>query len=216
MGLVKYNFFSNNIIMKFTCSKKPLKTKSNNKKKSVKGNKIPMPGDISRFLEAQENGLNKGRYKKYKTDTKTVPLDRTGTGVNYATAIADLKDKKKLKKNTHYIWYVFPQPKKGSGGSSTTQFFFITENEVISFLNHRTTRRRLLKCLEALKSRNLNTRDKLRKYLSNVDFDKFSNFVNFFIEVIKKDTSNKIVRDDTFHKINVYINFYQKNNITKK
>ena len=125
-----------------------------------------------------------------------MPLDRTGIGKNYATAIADLKDKKKVKKSTHYIWYVFPQPKKGPGGSSTTQFFFITENEVISFLNHRTLRKRLLECLEAAKSRNLNTRDKLRKYLNtDVDFNKFSNFVNFFIKVIKKDTSNKIVRD---------------------
>ena len=98
--------------------------------------------------KAQANGLNKGKYKKYKNDTKTIPLDRTGIGKNYATAIADLKDKKKVKKSTHYIWYVFPQPRKGPGGSSTTQFFFITENEVISFLNHRTLRKRLLECLD--------------------------------------------------------------------
>ena len=38
--------------MKFTLTKKPLKTTSNKKKQSVKGNKIFMPGDISRFLEA--------------------------------------------------------------------------------------------------------------------------------------------------------------------
>ena len=214
MGLVKYKFFSNNIIMKFTCTKKPLKRTTKNKKRSVKGTKIYMPGDISRFLEAQANGLNKDKYQKYKSNTRKVPLDRKGT--DYATAIADLKDKKKVEKKRCYIWYVFPQPKKGPGGSSTTKFFAITEDEVISFLNHRTLKRRLLECLEALKSRRLKTSDKLRKYLSNVDFEKFSNFVNFFIYVIKKDTSQKIVRDKTFKRIYGNIIFYQKNNITKK
>lgn len=82
-----------------------------------------MKNDLERFLKAQD--------KDYKQA---------------------LKEIKKGRKTSHWIWYIFPQI-AGLGFSSTSKYYSIKDkNEAIEYLKNDTLRNRLIEICEALLS----------------------------------------------------------------
>jgi len=66
---------------------------------------------------------------------------------SYSTALSELK---KGRKETHWMWYIFPQI-KGLGLSSTAQFYSIESiSEAKAFLNHEILGKRLKEITEVL------------------------------------------------------------------
>ncbi|QQL45245.1 DUF1810 domain-containing protein [Sulfuriroseicoccus oceanibius] len=66
---------------------------------------------------------------------------------DYATALAELRNGQK---QSHWIWYIFPQV-AGLGFSSMAQHFAIQSHaEATEFLNHPTLGARLIECTDAL------------------------------------------------------------------
>ena len=66
---------------------------------------------------------------------------------SYSTALSELK---KGRKETHWMWYIFPQI-KGLGFSSTAQFYSIESiSEAKAFLNHEILGKRLKEITEVL------------------------------------------------------------------
>lgn len=83
--------------------------------------------DLKRFLDAQESSY----------------------GNAYETALAELKAGRK---QSHWIWYIFPQI-AGLGRSSTAQFYAIQNMaEAVAYMQHPLLRERLLACCHALLS----------------------------------------------------------------
>lgn len=65
----------------------------------------------------------------------------------YATVLKELRNGKK---ETHWMWYIFPQLKQ-LGFSSTSQFYGLADlNEARAYLQHPILRQRLEECIEVL------------------------------------------------------------------
>lgn len=95
-------------------------SEENQEKYGVLGIEVRMTG-LQRFLNAQENGYSFGE--------------------TYQTALSEIRNGMK---ETHWIWYVFPQI-KGLGISSTTAYFSIHDiNEAIDYIQHPVLRTRLI------------------------------------------------------------------------
>ena len=63
-----------------------------------------------------------------------------------------LKEIKKARKTSHWIWYIFPQI-AGLGFSSTSKYYSIKDkNEAIEYLKNNTLKHRLIEICEALLS----------------------------------------------------------------
>ena len=63
-----------------------------------------------------------------------------------------LKEIKKGRKTSHWIWYIFPQI-AGLGFSSTSKYYSIKDkNEAIEYLKNKTLKNRLIEICEALLS----------------------------------------------------------------
>jgi uncharacterized protein (DUF1810 family) len=170
--------------------------KKSSKKNSVKDSKkktkkVIKKKSIERFEEAYRKGI-KGGTKVIK-NKREYKLDRNG--VNYKTALKEMKNKKIKKKQTDYIWYIFPQPKvinKGVKLSETTKYFFITEDEVEDFLSNSYLSKSLHDILIELRRKCENRRFKLRDYFG-ADNVKFESFRGIFLKKVKEllDTTNR-------------------------
>lgn len=159
--------------------------------KSTKDNHKPV-GDVYRFVEAQQNGIeNNSKYRKYEGAKKTFQLDRKGD--NIAIALGEIAETGIKKKGKHYIWYVFPQPEpkiKLRGISKTTKFFYITDDEVESFLRNSFLGSNLDMALGFLVDKGLDEIG-LSLYFNyeagkKKDNDKFYHFRIKFLEIIDK------------------------------
>lgn len=84
---------------------------------------------LKRFLNAQESG---GMYDKMS---------------NYQTALQEIRNGHK---QTHWIWYVFPQM-KGLGKSEISQFYGIDgREEAYAYIEHPILRERLVEATRAV------------------------------------------------------------------
>tara|TARA_R110001592_G_scaffold238577_1_gene498360 strand:+ start:6262 stop:6705 length:444 start_codon:yes stop_codon:yes gene_type:complete len=117
---------------------------------------IDDPFNLNRFVEAQ-----KGEFE---------------------TALGELKDGRK---QSHWIWFVFPQLTK-LGRSSTACFFGLRgADEAVAYWNHRVLGRRLRECVEAV----LNIENKsAMDILGEVDALKFRSCLTLFHEVAPEDS----------------------------
>jgi uncharacterized protein (DUF1810 family) len=71
----------------------------------------------------------------------------TAQAENYACALRELQ---RGQKESHWMWYIFPQV-AGLGHSPMAQKYAIrSENEAVAYLNHAVLGSRLLRCCEAL------------------------------------------------------------------
>lgn len=85
------------------------------------GTETDDPFDLNRFVQAQE--------------------------ATYPRALAEIKQGAK---QTHWMWFIFPQL-EGLGSSSTARFYAIkTQDEARAYLNHPILGNRLLECCQAL------------------------------------------------------------------
>lgn len=81
--------------------------------------------------------------------SNTHDLERyiSAQGVGYPVALSEIKQGKK---ESHWMWYIFPQI-KGLGRTETSDFYAIQDlNEAENFLNHPVLGSRLIKISKAL------------------------------------------------------------------
>lgn len=107
----------------------------------------------------------------------------------YATALTELK---RGKKQSHWMWYIFPQM-KGLGHSATSEFYGITcEKEALHYLNNPILGIRLRECCKALLTHvNLSAKD----IFGDADFLKLWSSMTLFAHVAKdrKSPFNRIL-----------------------
>ncbi len=80
---------------------------------------------------------------------QTYNLDRfiSAQETIYASALNELRNGKK---QTHWMWFIFPQL-KGLGFSTTAKFYGINDlTEVLAYLQHPVLRERLEECIQAV------------------------------------------------------------------
>ncbi len=112
--------------------------------------------ELQRFIDAQNYGYSFGE--------------------NYQTALAEIRNGKK---ETHWMWYIFPQI-KGLGFSEITSYFSIQSlSEAKDYISHDILRERLVEICEALMS--LETNDPMVVF-GNPDAFKLRSCMTLFIE----------------------------------
>tara|TARA_Y100000590_G_scaffold455270_1_gene603599 strand:- start:1897 stop:2493 length:597 start_codon:yes stop_codon:yes gene_type:complete len=170
-------------------------------KKSVSSNNLKVD-EIGRFQNAYATGLKSGVTLQKTEDGKKYKMDRSG--VNFMEVIKEINNSAIKKKQSHYIWYIFPQPvfkpKSGSFQPSTTsKFFYITNKETRMFLEDVNLATRLLRVLNALVNKNFNPLELQNYFSPNGDDKKFKSFRTHFKKIIREmkprdtDSQGKII-----------------------
>lgn len=81
------------------------------------------------------------------TDNNDLERFLTAQQRNYETALTELK---RGEKNSHWMWYIFPQL-QGLGESVTSQYYGIkNRQEALNYLNHPVLGERLITCAKIL------------------------------------------------------------------
>lgn len=95
---------------------------------------------------------------------------------DYATALAEIR---RGRKETHWIWYVFPQL-RGLGQSETAKFYGISSlDEARAYLAHPILGPRLTECTKALQPLNERT---IQSAFGSLDAMKLCSSLTLFIE----------------------------------
>ena len=174
-------------MLKYKCDIVKFKTPSKTKKVSFDNS--PKVANISRFQNAYDNGIKSNIFLSKKEGGKKYKMDRSG--VNFMDVIKEIKNDTITKKQSHYIWYIFPQPvyKPKFGKiqpSNTSSFFYISDSETRMFLEDSKLSTRLLRVLNALISKNF-TPSQLKNYFSPADdYKKFKSFRSHFKKIIRE------------------------------
>ncbi|MCH4284771.1 MULTISPECIES: DUF1810 domain-containing protein [Bacillota] len=117
--------------------------------------------NLDRFIKAQEN--------------------------DYETALNEIENGHK---QSHWIWYIFPQL-QGLGFSSMSQFYGIKdEEEAIDYMNHPVLRERLLEISQALLSLDCNDPVRVMGYPDNL---KLQSSMTLFSIVSKEPVFQKVL-----------------------
>ena len=117
--------------------------------------------NLDRFIKAQEN--------------------------DYETALNEIENGHK---QSHWIWYIFPQL-QGLGYSSMSQFYGIKdEEEAIDYMNHPVLRERLLEISQALLSLDCNDPVRVMGYPDNL---KLQSSMTLFSIVSKEPVFQKVL-----------------------
>ena len=117
--------------------------------------------NLDRFIKAQEN--------------------------DYETALNEIENGHK---QSHWIWYIFPQL-QGLGFSSMSQFYGIKdEKEAIDYMNHPVLRERLLEISQALLSLDCNDPVRVMGYPDNL---KLQSSMTLFSIVSKEPVFQKVL-----------------------
>ena len=105
-----------------------------------------------------------------------------------------LKEIKKGRKTSHWIWYIFPQI-AGLGFSSTSKYYSIKDkNEAIEYLKNNTLKNRLIEICEALLSLESDDATYVMGYPDDL---KLKSSMTLFSEVSDIDVFKKVL--DTFY-----------------
>jgi uncharacterized protein (DUF1810 family) len=115
---------------------------------------------------------------------------------SYATALAEIKNGHK---ESHWMWYIFPQI-AGLGHSSTAQFYAIKDlNEATLYLQHELLGRRLIEISQALLDLNTDNAygifgspDDIKLCSSMTLFTKVENAPSVFKNVLDKYFSGRV------------------------
>lgn len=114
-------------------------------------------------------------------------------GTTYKKALAEIR---KGKKQSHWMWYIFPQI-KGLGYSSMAQYYAIEDlDEAYAYLHHTLLGNRLKRITMALLA--LSTNDPV-KVMGGIDAYKLWSCMTLFSLVSKKDNVFKAVLDKFYH-----------------
>ena len=106
-----------------------------------------------------------------------------------------LKEIKKGRKTSHWIWYIFPQI-AGLGFSSTSKYYSIKDkNEAIEYLKNNTLKHRLIEICEALLSLESDDATYVMGYPDDL---KLKSSMTLFSEVSDIDVFKKVL--DKFYK----------------
>ena len=106
-----------------------------------------------------------------------------------------LKEIKKGRKTSHWIWYIFPQI-AGLGFSSTSKYYSIKDkNEAIEYLKNNTLKHRLIEICEALLSLESDDATYVMGYPDDL---KLKSSMTLFDEVSDIDVFKKVL--DKFYK----------------
>ena len=106
-----------------------------------------------------------------------------------------LKEIKKGRKTSHWIWYIFPQI-AGLGFSSTSKYYSIKDkNEAIEYLKNNTLKNRLIEICEALLSLESDDATYVMGYPDDL---KLKSSMTLFDEVSDIDVFKKVL--DKFYK----------------
>ena len=101
-----------------------------------------------------------------------------------------LKEIKKGRKTSHWIWYIFPQI-AGLGFSSTSKYYSIKDkNEAIEYLKNNTLKNRLIEICEALLSLESDDATYVMGYPDDL---KLKSSMTLFSEVSDIDVFNKVL-----------------------
>ena len=101
-----------------------------------------------------------------------------------------LKEIKKGRKTSHWIWYIFPQI-AGLGFSSTSKYYSIKDkNEAIEYLKNNTLKNRLIEICEALLSLESDDATYVMGYPDDL---KLKSSMTLFIEVSDIDVFKKVL-----------------------
>lgn len=123
---------------------------------------------LQRFVNAQDSGL-----VEYGT-------------ASYETALREIK---KGRKRTHWIWYVFPQM-KGLGRSQLSQFYGINgREEAYAYMDHPVLSQRLIEATEAV----LNNEKSAYEIFGN-DTVKFKSCMRLFASVSDHPVFKKVIQ----------------------
>lgn len=106
---------------------------------------------------------------------------------DYETALNEIENGHK---QSHWIWYIFPQL-QGLGFSSMSQFYGIKdEEEAIDYMNHPVLRERLLEISQALLSLDCNDPVRVMGYPDNL---KLQSSMTLFSIVSKEPVFQKVL-----------------------
>lgn len=123
---------------------------------------------LQRFVNAQDSGL-----VEYGT-------------ASYETALREIK---KGRKTSHWIWYVFPQM-KGLGHSQLSQFYGINgREEAYAYMDHPVLSQRLIEATEAV----LNNEKSAYEIFGN-DTVKFKSCIRLFATVSDHPVFKKVIQ----------------------
>lgn len=123
---------------------------------------------LQRYVNAQDSGL-----VEYGTAT-------------YETALREIK---KGRKTSHWIWYVFPQM-KGLGRSQLSQFYGINgREEAYAYMDHPVLSQRLIEATEAV----LNNEKSAYEIFGN-DTVKFKSCMRLFASVSSNPVFKKVIQ----------------------
>ena len=123
---------------------------------------------LQRFVNAQDSGL-----VEYGT-------------ASYETALREIK---KGRKTSHWIWYVFPQM-KGLGHSQLSQFYGINgREEAYAYMDHPVLSQRLIEATEAV----LNNEKSAYEIFGN-DTVKFKSCMRLFATVSDHPVFKKVIQ----------------------
>ena len=123
---------------------------------------------LQRFVNAQDSGL-----VEYGT-------------ASYETALREIK---KGRKTSHWIWYVFPQM-KGLGHSQLSQFYGINgREEAYAYMDHPVLSQRLIEATEAV----LNNEKSAYEIFGN-DTVKFKSCMRLFATVSDHPIFKKVIQ----------------------
>ena len=123
---------------------------------------------LQRFVNAQDSGL-----VEYGT-------------ASYETALREIK---KGRKTSHWIWYVFPQM-KGLGHSQLSQFYGINgREEAYAYMDHPVLSQRLIEATEAV----LNNEKTAYEIFGN-DTVKFKSCMRLFASVSSNPVFKKVIQ----------------------
>ena len=101
-----------------------------------------------------------------------------------------LKEIKKGRKTSHWIWYIFPQI-AGLGFSSTSKYYSIKDkNEAIEYLKNNTLKNRLIEICEALLSLESDDATSVMGYPDDL---KLKSSMTLFSEVSDIDVFKKVL-----------------------
>ena len=166
-------------------SKSGSKSKSGSQNKRHSKNKYTP--EIERFRDAYQYGITANAIKKRGNDTFKFHI----RGDSWTAANQEIVFNKQ--KKLHYMWYIFPQPRPNiSRLSQTSQYFHISDEEVILFLNDKYLLENLSYAVQNLVTYHNDNPVTLKRFFElNGDDVKFSSFRRKFLEILRKIDRNK-------------------------
>jgi len=129
----------------------------------------------------------KNKYDMYLQAQNNKPSDNSQT--IYQRALLELKAGKK---QTHWMWFIFPQTPKPNMSDLSKKFALTSKEEAKAYLEHRILGKRLIECTEAV----LNHKDKTLEEIfgTALDVQKFKSSMLLFSHVDETEIFSNVLK----------------------